>query len=152
MRSVIKQSVSLLAPADALFAAYLDPDLHAAITGSPVVISKKAGSRFSAFEGALSGTMLSIVEPDLIVQSWRSSAFNRDDGDSTLILLFRQNGDRGRIELTHLDVPDHDYDGVSNGWRRYYWTPWRRLIARGAHPVRAPSGGLRRRSSALKSS
>jgi activator of HSP90 ATPase len=138
MRSIIRQSVRLAAPAADLFLAYLDPDQHAAITGSPVVISRKAGSRFSAFKGALSGTILTVVAPTLIVQSWRSSAFNRDDGDSTLILLFRQDGDRGRIELTHLDVPDHDYDGVSGGWRRYYWTPWRRLIARRARAVRAP--------------
>jgi hypothetical protein len=82
--------------------------------------------------------MLTVVEPTLIVQSWRSAAFKRDDGDSTLILLFQQDGDRGRIELVHLDVPDHDYDGVSGGWRRYYWTPWRRLLARGAHASPAP--------------
>ena len=75
MRSIIRQSVRLAAPAEALFAAYLDPRRHAAITGSPVVISKKLGSRFSAFKGALSGTMLTVVEPTLIVQSWRSSAF-----------------------------------------------------------------------------
>ena len=138
MRSIIRQSVGLAAPAEALFAAYLDPHRHAAITGSPVIISKKAGSRFSAFKGALSGTMLRVVEPTLIVQSWRSSAFKRADQDSTLILLFRQVGHRGRIELTHLDVPDHDYDGVSGGWKRYYWTPWRRLLARDADASRAP--------------
>ena len=71
MRSIIRQSVGLAAPAEALFAAYLDPHRHAAITGWPVVISKKAGPRFFfAFKGALSGTMPTIVEPKSIVQSW----------------------------------------------------------------------------------
>jgi hypothetical protein len=115
------QSVRLAAPAEALFAAYLDLDLHVAITGSPVVISKKAGSRFSA--GALGGTLLRVVEPTLIVQSWWSSAFKRDAGDSTLILPVRQDGDRGRIELTRLDVPEHAYDGVSGDRSRTGRTP-----------------------------
>jgi activator of HSP90 ATPase len=138
MRGITRQSVGSAAPAAALFAAYLDPHRHAAMTGSPVVISKKAGPRFSAFKGALSGTMLTIVEPTLIVQSWRPSVLKRDDDDSTLILLFRQDGDRRRIELAHLDVPDHDYDGVSGGWRRYSSTPCRRPLPRGAHASRAP--------------
>jgi len=72
-----------------------------------VVISKKAGSGFSACKGELSATMPTFVEPTLIVQSWRSSAFKRNDDDSTLILLFRQDGDRGRIELTHVHLPGH---------------------------------------------
>ena len=51
--------------------------------------------------------MLTIVEPKSMVQSWSSSAFKRDDDDPTLILLFRQDGDRGRIELTHVHLPGH---------------------------------------------
>ena len=70
MLGIIRQSVRSAAPAEALVAAYLDPHRHAAMTGSPVVISKKAGPRFSAFKGALSGTMPTIVEPKSIVQSW----------------------------------------------------------------------------------
>jgi activator of HSP90 ATPase len=128
--------VNLDAPAEALFEAYLDPARHAAITGSPVVISKKAGSRFRAFDGALNGTMLAVVEPTLIVQSWRSSAFKKRDGDSTLILIFMQQGRRGRIHLTHLDVPDHDHKGVAEGWKTYYWVPWRRCLSRELQSLR----------------
>ena len=32
-------------------------------------------------------------------------------------------GDEGRIDLIHLDVPDQDYEGVFQGWEKYYWTP-----------------------------
>jgi hypothetical protein len=63
------------------------------------------------------------------VQSWRSSNFRKRDGDSTLILRFTPAGRKGRIDLVHVNVPDQDYKGVSEGWKDYYWKPWRRYLA-----------------------
>jgi activator of HSP90 ATPase len=128
MRSIIQQSIVLPAPALALHAMYLDPVLHTAITGTPVTIGSMPGAAFSAFEGNLSGSTLAVVAPTLIVQSWRSTHFNEDDPDSTLILTFTPHGKEGRIDLVHLDVPLQDYQGVSDGWETYYWTPWRRYL------------------------
>ena len=108
---------------------YLDPKVHGAITGAKVQIGKRIGARFSAFGGALSGRTLAIELGTLIVQSWRSSEFKSTDPDSTLVLLFTPKGTHGRIDLIHLDVPDQDYDGVTKGWRKYYWTPWRRYLS-----------------------
>ena len=36
----------------------------------------------------------------------------------------------GRIELTHVNVADSDFAGVSEGWSKYYWTPWRAYLTR----------------------
>ena len=130
MRSIIQQSVILAASAQSLYAMYLDPVVHAAITGAPVTIDPKPGAPFRAFDGSLSGNMLTVVEPRLIVQSWRSVHFNDEDPDSTLILTFTSEGSAGRIDLIHLDVPSQDYLGVTNGWETHYWTPWRRYLAR----------------------
>jgi activator of HSP90 ATPase len=130
MRSIIRQSIVLPASAEKLYAMYLDPALHEAITGVPVTIGPKSGDPFRAFEGNLSGTVLTVVAPTLIVQSWRSTHFNDNDPDSTLILTFTPHGDEGRIDLVHLDVPGQDYQGVTDGWEAYYWTPWRRYLAR----------------------
>ena len=38
--------------------------------------------------------------------------------------------DAGWIDLVHLDVPEHDFDGVTTGWEKYYWTPWRECLER----------------------
>jgi activator of HSP90 ATPase len=128
MRSVIRQSVTLPAKAEQLFQMYVSPELHGAFTGMPVTISDSPGSPFSAFDGALSGSMLQVVKPSIVVQSWRSVSFYDSDPDSTLILYFHDDGDEGRIELIHLDVPEQDYDGVTEGWERYYWKPWREYL------------------------
>ena len=129
MRNVIRQSVILSASAEKLFEMYMNPSTHQAITGASVDIGDKRGSEFKAFDGALTGTILEVIRPRLIIKSWRSVNFTAEDPDSTLILSFTSEGDEGRIDLVQLDVPDQDYDGVNQGWEKYYWTPWRKYLA-----------------------
>jgi Activator of Hsp90 ATPase homolog 1-like protein len=131
MRSIIRQSIVLPATPEALHAMYLDPAIHAQITGAPVTIAATSGAPFRAFEGQLSGTILVTVAPTLIVQSWRSVHFNDDDPDSTLILSFAPAEGAARIDLVHLDVPEQDYQGVTEGWEKFYWSPWREYLASG---------------------
>ena len=108
-----------------LFDTYLDAEAHAAVTGAPVIIEARAGARFEAFDGMLSGTILHLVPKRLIVQSWRSANWSEDAIDSTLTLSFWSDGDGARIELAHVNVPESDFAGVSQGWEKYYWAPWR---------------------------
>lgn len=129
MRNVITQSLLLAASPEQLFAMYLDPKLHGAITGAPVTIGRQPQSEFSAFGGVLTGRILAVVESRLIVQSWRSNQFRASDADSTLILSFQSTATGGQIDLVHLDVPDHDVVGVTAGWEKYYWSPWRHYLA-----------------------
>jgi activator of HSP90 ATPase len=130
MPRIVKQSVVLPAAAKELYAAYLSPAKHGAITGHRVAIGARPGAQFRAFNGALSGRMLCTVPGRLIVQAWRSTAFRKGDVDSTLILRFTPKGRQGRIDLVHVNVPDHDYRGVNNGWKQYYWGPWRKYLKR----------------------
>lgn len=125
MRSVITDTAVLPATAETLFEMYLDPAEHAAFTGKPVTIAAEQGARFEAFDGMLSGAILHVIRPRLVVQSWRSVKFHDGDPDSTLILTFASEQDQGRIDLIHLDVPPHDYDDVIIGWKTHYWEPWR---------------------------
>jgi len=129
MPKLVKQSVILPAPARDLYAMYVSARAHKAITGGKVVISARSGSRFSAFGGMLRGRTLYTVPGRLIVQAWRSSGWRKGDLDSMLILRFTPKGRSGRIDLVHANVPDHDYRGVNNGWKKYYWRPWRRYLA-----------------------
>ncbi|HEY8069889.1 MAG TPA: SRPBCC domain-containing protein [Burkholderiales bacterium] len=129
MPRTVTQSVVLPARAKDLYAMYLNPRTHGAIIGHKVVIGARPGSKFRAFGGALTGRMLQTVPGRLIVQSWRATPFHRSDADSTLILRFTPKGRRGRIDLVHVNVPNHDYNGVNKGWKNYYWKPWRKYLA-----------------------
>jgi uncharacterized protein YndB with AHSA1/START domain len=131
-------AVHLPASAARLYRMYLDPKQHAAFTGAPVKIAARAGAAFTAFGGAISGTVLQVVPNRLIVQSWRSKMFGRGDLDSTLVLTFWPEKAGGRIELIHVNVADRDFAGVSEGWSKYYWQPWRQYLTA---PHKRPASG-----------
>lgn len=128
-RNVILAS-SLPATPQRLFDMYLDPQAHAAFTGAPVTIQPRPGTPFSAFDGVLTGTMLHVEPKRLIVQTWRSANWPAEAVDSVLTLTFWPEGDAARIELVHINVPLEDYAGVSQGWEKYYWTPWRDYLTK----------------------
>lgn len=128
-------AVNLPAPPERLYDMYLDAAQHAAVTGAPVTIEPRAGAPFQAFDGVLSGTILHVEPKKLIVQTWRSTYWPADALDSTLVLSFWPATEGGRIELVHANVADDDFAGVSEGWEKYYWAPWRKYLA--AHPRKA---------------
>ena len=126
----IEQTVEFPVPADRLFDAYLDPQEHAKITGAEVSISREEGAEFRAFDGLIGGRNLVIVPKRMIVQAWRASHWKETDLDSILVLRFEPTQTGGRIRLTHVNVPEHDHQGVTEGWEKYYWTPWRACLRR----------------------
>jgi len=125
-------AASLPATPDVLFDMYLDPTAHAAFTGAPVTIEPRPGAPFRAFDGALSGTVLHVEPKRLIVQTWRSTNFAAEDIDSVLVLTFWPQENGARIELAQINVSDQDFAGVSHGWEKYYWAPWRAYFMGGS--------------------
>ena len=124
MPRTIILAASLPATPDKLFDMYLDADAHAAFTGLRVILEPHRGGVFEAFDGMLSGTILHVEPKTLIVQTWRSGNWPLTAMDSVLMLSFWPAEDGARIELVHVNVPEEDFAGVSQGWEKYYWTPW----------------------------
>ncbi|MGH7851835.1 MAG: SRPBCC domain-containing protein [Candidatus Binatia bacterium] len=126
-RNII-MAASLPATPDKLFDMYLDAETHAAFTGMTVTLEPHAGGVFRAFDGKLSGKILHIEPKTLIVQTWRSANWPLTAMDSVLTLSFWAAEDGARIELVHANIPEEDFAGVSQGWEKYYWTPWRAYL------------------------
>ena len=132
LSKTIVLAAALPASADRLFDMYTDPEAHAAFTGAPVTIEPRPGTPFRAFDGVLTGTMLHVEPKRQIVQTWRSAHWPAESMNSVLILTFWPQEDGARVELLHVNVPDSDFAGVSQGWEKYYWTPWRAHLSGGA--------------------
>ncbi len=131
MTPVIQQRVEFKASPARLFRLYLDSKQHSAATRAKAVVSKKVGGKFSAFDGMITGTNLAIVPNRMIVQSWRAKHWKKTDLDSILVLTFSRTRQGTQLDLVHASVPEHDHEGVSKGWEKYYWTPWRAYLAKG---------------------
>ena len=54
--------------------------------------------------------------------------FRRGDLDSTLVLTFNKKGKGCQLDLVHVNVPRHDFKGVTEGWKKYYWAPMRKYL------------------------
>jgi activator of HSP90 ATPase len=131
MPRTILLAASLPASPDCLFDMYLDPKAHAAFTGFPVKIGANAGAEFSAYDGKIWGKIIHTEPKRLIVQTWRSVNWpNTEAIDSILVLSFWNEGAGSRIELVQANVPDEDFAGVSQGWTKFYWNPWRDYLER----------------------
>jgi activator of HSP90 ATPase len=129
MTEAIQQSVEFDVSPETLYETYLDSKKHTKATGMPAKMSRRVGETFSAFGGQVRGRNLLLVPKKMIVQAWRSSQWSKDDADSILILTFSKTKSGGRIDLVHVNVPEHDHRGVSKGWPEFYWRPWRTYLA-----------------------
>jgi activator of HSP90 ATPase len=130
MTKPIVQSVTFKVSPAKLFRIYTDQKKHSAATGAKAHVSAQTGEQFTAFDGMLLGKNLIVVPNRLIVQAWRASHWKKSDLDSILILNFSKAPGGGRIDLVHVGVPQHDHKGVSEGWPKYYWEPWKTYLKR----------------------
>ena len=128
MNGAIEQSVRFNASPAQLFEMYLDSKKHSAATGGAARMSRKPGGKFTAWDAQLGGRNLLIVKNRMIVQAWRSTHWKASDTDSILILRFSKAPGGAQVDLTHVNVPEHDHAGVTKGWPKYYWEPWKKYL------------------------
>jgi activator of HSP90 ATPase len=130
MAPVIEQSITFKAkPAD-LYKLFMDSEKHTAATGMPAKVSLKVGGKWSAFGKMLVGKNLALVPGKMIVQSWRSTGWKKSDPDSVLVITFEKIKEGASVHLVHVGVPSYDQKGVTNGWPKYYWEPWKAYLAK----------------------
>jgi activator of HSP90 ATPase len=130
MAPVIEQTAAFknVTPAG-LYELFMDTAKHTAATGMPAKINRKIGGKWSAFGGMIRGRNLALVPNRMIVQAWRSSAWKKDDPDSILIVRFEKTSGGAVAHLAHVGVPPYDHKGVTKGWKKYYWEPWKKYFA-----------------------
>jgi activator of HSP90 ATPase len=106
----------------------MGPKLHSELVGGKSVVNKEPGSGFSASNGSLRGRTLHVKNNALIVQTWRSSDWGKDEPDSVLVPLFRAKDGGTELDLVHANVPDREAEEIKKGWHEYYWKPWKKHI------------------------
>ena len=128
MTPIIQQSVRFRTTPQALFDLYMDSKKHSRSTGAPARISRKSGSKFTAFGKQLEGKTLHVVRGKQIVQFWRAAHWKKEDS-SILVLNFSRVAGGAQIDLVHIGVPSYDQKGVRKGWPKYYWRPWKKFLS-----------------------
>jgi uncharacterized protein YndB with AHSA1/START domain len=105
MSDNISMSDIIPASPERVYAAWLDPEQHALMTGAAA--SDEGGGRFTAWDGYITGRTVSAVPHEKIVQAWRTTEFPPDAPDSMLTITFTAaEGGATRIGLLQEPIPD----------------------------------------------
>ena len=112
----IEQTVTFDTSPHDVYEALMDSEKHSRFSGAKATISREVGGSFTAYDGALSGTILDLVPDVKIVQSWRGS----DDGwppDHYSTATFSLEAIDGGTRLTFVQtgVPEASFEQISQG-------------------------------------
>jgi hypothetical protein len=128
MTKPIQQSVKFNASPKALCEMLMDSKKHSAATGGAARISRRADGNSAP------GTACSRPEP--------AARPEPPDRAGLALLQFpivgsglhprpllQQEGSGTRVHMVHVNVPAEDHSGVSQGWPKFYWQPWKKYLA-----------------------
>lgn len=113
--------------ASKLYAAWLNSEEHARMTGGEAEVSDLEGGSFSVWDGYITGKNISLSPNSEIIQTWRSAEFKDSDSDSELTLQFKTVNNGCELTLIHANIPDGQPD-YEKGWEEHYFAPMRRYF------------------------
>jgi len=86
-------------------------------SGHPAVMSTEPGTEFSLWEGDITGRNIEFVPDRRIVQEWY---FGEQQEKSVVTVTIRPERDYSLVTVEHTNIPDDDYENISEGWNEYY--------------------------------
>lgn len=107
----------------AVYRALIDPEEHAAFTGSEATGEPKVGAAFTAWDGYIHGKIVELEEDRKIVQAWSTTEWPADQPPSKVEIRLEPDGDETRLTLVHSEVPESQAESYRQGWIDYYWSP-----------------------------
>jgi activator of HSP90 ATPase len=128
-----------------IYDAWLDSAGHTAMTGGAATASPGEGAVFTAWDNYISGRNLTLEPGRRIVQSWRTTRFTAEHGDSQIEVLLEPVAGGTRLTLHHTNVPDGHTGYQDGGWQDHYFEPMKRWFGKPLPPVAGEVDGAKRR-------
>lgn len=127
-----KFTISTILPAtpEQVFRAWLSSEGHSAMTGSPAKVEPRVGGAFTAWDGYITGKTAALKPYTRIVQSWRTTEFPEESGDSQIELVLEPVTGGTKLTLTHTNIPPGQADSYETGWDDSYFQPMKAYFTR----------------------
>ncbi len=119
----IRQKVVVHAKPSEVYEAFVDAKRHSAFTGSRATGKGRVGSKFTAWDGYISGKFLELIEGKKIVQEWMTTDWSKGYPPSRFELVFKEVKEGTEISMIHSDVPTEMIEELKEGWNEFYWKP-----------------------------
>jgi uncharacterized protein YndB with AHSA1/START domain len=127
-------TLTALIPASAreIYEAWLDSLAHSEMTGGEARMSDEIGGEVSAWAGYITGRNPELVPHERIVQSWRTTEFTDDHGDSIVTVTLEDDDEGTLLTLVHSNVPDGQTKYEQRGWQEHYFEPMAEFFSKRA--------------------
>jgi len=112
-----------------IYEAWLDSDLHTKMTGGLALCSKNIGDSFTTWDGYIEGKNIELEINKKIIQSWRTSEFDKNDEDSRLIIRLNELKNGTELIIEHSNIPEGQTQ-YKQGWKDHYFTPMKSYFER----------------------
>lgn len=125
----IEQTETFNASPHDVYELLMDSEKHTKFTGAKATISREIGGPFTAYDGALSGTILELVPDSKIVETWRGSDEGWVAGHYSTATFTLEAIDGGtRLNFVQTGVPEASFERISQGWQTYYWPKMKEFL------------------------
>jgi activator of HSP90 ATPase len=129
----LKLTVTLPAPPQEIYDAWLSTKEHTRFTGGKASASRKVNGKFTAWDGYITGKNVELKSGKKIVQAWRTTEFPVDAPDSILELTFEKRpGGKTKLTLRQKDIPKGQGKQYKTGWKEHYFEPMKEYFSSGA--------------------
>ncbi|MCO5935105.1 SRPBCC domain-containing protein [Mucilaginibacter sp. RB4R14] len=114
----LKKYYLLPATPEEVYTALTNPLTMELWTGEKAEMSTEPGSEFSLWEGSIVGKNIAFEEGKKIVQQWY---FDGQSDESIVTIKIHPDKHGSSIELRHTNIPDDDYNDITEGWNDSYF-------------------------------
>lgn len=117
MKTFKKYYIIPASPMD-VYLALTNPNTIHLWSGEEAEMSEESGTEFSLWGGAITGINLEFEKGKRIVQQWY---FGEQEEPSVVTIKLHEHKHGTSAELQHTNIPDEDYDDITEGWDTEYF-------------------------------
>jgi len=127
MKKTIRKVYKISSSIDQVWQALVDPAVINEWGGGPSKMNTKVGTKFELWNGDIYGKNIEVRSKSKLVQEWFGGNWAKP---SILIFTLKENGKGTILELEQSDVPDEEFEDISEGWDEYYLGPMKKMLER----------------------
>jgi uncharacterized protein YndB with AHSA1/START domain len=106
------------APPEDVYLALTNPLTIQLWSGDIAEMSAEPDTEFSLWDGSIAGKNISFELNKKIVQQWY---FGEQEEQSIVTIKLHPDAAGTSVELRHTNIPDVDYDDITDGWNTMYF-------------------------------
>jgi len=112
-----KKYHTLNASPEEVYLALTNPATIQLWTGEKAEMSTEPGSEFSLWDESITGKNLEFEKNKKIVQQW----YFDQETPSIVTIKLHPHKDGTSVELRHTNIPDEEYEEITDGWNDNYF-------------------------------